>query len=220
VARAWSERPVVAASEGDWLLPYLSSFGTVGGVVGSHWPRYAVLPPTADQASDGELDPTLAATLREVLGRHTDDPGDCLAALWEGWGLVTGGMSMSWLSPGTSDAPLVRMGPTLPVEVVNAPRFSPPHRGYLLFGATFEELGPAPVATTDNWAGSHGPSLFWPTSRQWCLGVEIDVVVTIVGGSDALVDDLLTLPGAVEVDSLERLRREWHADGFPFAEDL
>jgi hypothetical protein len=57
VARAWSERPVVAASEGDWLLPYLSSFGTVGGVVGSQWPRYAVLPPTADQASDGELDP-------------------------------------------------------------------------------------------------------------------------------------------------------------------
>ena len=117
-------------------------------------------------------------------------------------------------------APVVRMGPTLPVDVVNAPRFSPPHRGHLLFGATFEELGPAPVATTDNWAGSHGPSLFWPRSRQWCSGVEIDVVVTIVGGSDALVDDLLTLPGAVEVDSLERLRREWHADGFPFAEDL
>ena len=71
---------------------------------------------------------------------------------------------------------------------------------------------------TDNWAGSHGPSLFWPRSRQWCLGVEIDVVVTIVGGTDALVDDLLTLPGAVEVDSLERLRREWHADGFPLAD--
>ncbi len=218
MARAWSERPVVAASEGDWLLPYLSSFGTVGGVVGSQWPRYAVLPPTADQASDGELDPTLAATLREVLGRHTDDPGDCVAALWEGWGLVTGGMAMSWQGPGRWDAPVVRMGPTLPVDVVNAPRFSPPHRGHLLFGATFEELGPAPVATTDNWAGSHGPSLFWPRSRQWCSGVEIDVVVTIVGGSDALVDDLLTLPGAVEVDSLERLRREWHSDGFPLAD--
>ncbi len=221
MARAWSERPVVAASEGDWLLPYLRGFGTVGGVVGSQWPRYAVLPPTADHPSDGELDPTLAATLREVLGRHTGDPADCVAALWEGWGGLAAGGSAVWLGtgvgPGTQQ---VEIGPALARDLLDAPRFSPPHRDYLLFGATLAELGPTAVATTGTWAGSHGPSLFWPRSRQWCLGVEIDVVVAIVGGSDALVDDLLTLPGAVEVDSVERPRREWHADGFPFAKDL
>jgi len=33
------------------------------------------------------------------------------------------------------------------------------------------------------------------------------------------VDDLFVLSGAVEADSAERLRREWHADRFPFAEN-
>jgi len=44
-------------------------------------------------------------------------------------------------------------------------------------------------------------------------------VVTLVGGGDELIDDLLTLPGAVEVDSVEKLHREWFAEGFPLAED-
>ena len=220
MARAWSERPALPASEGDWLLPYLRGFGTVGGVVGSQWPRYAVLPPTADHPSDGELDPTLAATLREVLGRHTDDPADCVAALWDGWGGLAGGGSAAWLGTGVGPrTQQVEIGPALSRDLVDEPRFSPPHRGYVLFEAALEDLRPTPVRASDPWPWRLGPSLFWPRSRQWCLGVEIDVVVTIIGGGHALVDDLLTLSGAVEVDSVERLCREWHGDGFPHTDD-
>lgn len=193
--RAWSELTPLPASEGDWLLPRLRGFGTVGGVVGSHWPRYAVLPPApGERGSDGELQPETAAALREVLGRHTDDPDDCVVALWEGWGCV----------------------PAVPLDV---PRLAPPHRGYLLFGATLAELDSLPVAAADAWPGRASPTLCWPRSHAWCVGVEIDVVVTLVGGGDALVDEVLALPGAQEVDSIDRLRREWHAPDSPWAAD-
>ncbi len=221
--RAWSELAPLPASDGDWLLPYLRGFGTVGGVVGSQWPRYAALPPTEGQGTDGSLDPTLAAAVREVLARHTDGPGEFVAALWEGWGGLTCGVSAVRLGPGHGCAGTTQqtqIGPALPIEVVNAPRFAPPSRGYLLFAASLHDLAPIPVVSDSNWwTGQQSPSLFWPRSRQWCLGVEIDVVVTLVGGSDALIDELLALPGAVEVDSVERLRREWFGEGFPLAQE-
>lgn len=84
-------------------------------------------------------------------------------------------------------------------------------RAYLLFAAALEDLGPLAYGP-DDW-GTASPTLFWPRSQQWCVGTEIDLIVTLVGGDDALIDEVLALSGAEEVDSIERPRRQWTALG-------
>ncbi|WP_240468004.1 hypothetical protein [Streptomyces dangxiongensis] len=38
------------------------------------------------------------------------------------------------------------------------------------------------------------PDLWWPQDRAWCLGGDVDLVSTYVGGSPALIADLLAAP--------------------------
>ncbi|MGG8406722.1 hypothetical protein ACM614_08940 [Streptomyces sp. 12297] len=38
------------------------------------------------------------------------------------------------------------------------------------------------------------PDLWWPEDRAWCVGGDVDTVSTYVGGSEALIADLLTAP--------------------------
>ena len=37
----------------------------------------------------------------------------------------------------------------------------------------------------------HSPNLWWPDDRAWCVATEIDLAWTYVGGSAALIDDVL-----------------------------
>ncbi|MFD3530722.1 hypothetical protein [Streptomyces sp. NPDC058664] len=39
------------------------------------------------------------------------------------------------------------------------------------------------------------PDLWWPEDRAWCVGGDVDLVSTYVGGSDELIADLLAAPG-------------------------
>lgn len=39
------------------------------------------------------------------------------------------------------------------------------------------------------------PNLFWPDDRAWCVASEIDFDSTLVAGSTALIEALLTAPG-------------------------
>ena len=45
------------------------------------------------------------------------------------------------------------------------------------------------------WFLPQSPSLLWPADRSWCLGTEIDVDSTLVGGPQELVDALRQAPG-------------------------
>jgi hypothetical protein len=63
-------------------------------------------------------------------------------------------------------------------------------------GLLFE--GPLAAATTMGWQMTgafrdpQSPNLFWPDDQAWCVAAEIDLDSTFVGGSVALIDDLLT----------------------------
>ncbi|MFJ3583460.1 hypothetical protein ACIPPS_14670 [Streptomyces sp. NPDC090127] len=39
------------------------------------------------------------------------------------------------------------------------------------------------------------PDLWWPQDRSWCVGGDVDLVSTYVGGSRELIDELLAAPG-------------------------
>ena len=111
----------------------------------------------------GDLEPESLAALLEVLARHTTSPHQCWFALWEGHGWVSGG-----------DA-----------------RVELPQRNYLLFGGPLDaalEIGDWPTA---EWFLPHSPNIFWSDDVSWCVATEIDLFCTYVGGSRALIDELL-----------------------------
>jgi hypothetical protein len=139
------------------------------------------LPPTADQVkspkwkgsgpNDGDLEPRSLAALLDVLGRHTTAAGGCSFCLWAGYG---------WL-PASS----ARIDLDAPAQVAL------PQRSYLLFRGPLEaalEMGYTPAP---NWFMPQSPNLFWPDDLSWCVATEIDQFCTYVGGSRALVDELL-----------------------------
>ena len=66
----------------------------------------------------------------------------------------------------------------------HATRVRLPGRDYLLFKGS--------VAQAQGW--EDGPNLWWPEDRAWCVASEIDFPYTYVGGSKALIDDILRHP--------------------------
>jgi hypothetical protein len=40
----------------------------------------------------------------------------------------------------------------------------------------------------------HSPNLWWPDDRAWCVATEIDLAWTYLGGSTALISDVLSKP--------------------------
>lgn len=70
------------------------------------------------------------------------------------------------------------------------PSFETPGRDeVLLVGTLAEAVSPM---TLDEFAEL--PDLWWPQDRAWCLGGDVDLVSTYVGGSDALIAELLAVP--------------------------
>lgn len=92
------------------------------------------------------------------------------------------------LSDAVSDdvAHAASIGPTLEL----------PGRGYVLLRADVREFtDPNWVDTAGlGWFYGHGPTpnILWPADRSWFLGSEIDFDSTLIGGSRALIDAILS----------------------------
>ncbi|WP_432029970.1 hypothetical protein [Streptomyces sp. 1222.5] len=71
------------------------------------------------------------------------------------------------------------------------PVFETPGRDEVLLSGTLADAV-SPVRT-DEFAEL--PDLWWPEDRAWCLGGDVDLVSTYIGGSPALIADLLATPG-------------------------
>ena len=138
----------------------------------------------------GTLEPSALDSLVQVLGEHTAPGTTCCFALWEGFGWIRGSPAVASFgaSPGAAGADVPA---AFDAAVVAGPRLHLPGRDHLLF------TGPLGAATQmgwwpdENWFISQSPSLFWPTSRSWCVATEIDLDSTVVAGSTALVDAVL-----------------------------
>lgn len=150
----------------------------------------------ADDDRDGWRDINLEgvvgdAQLRalcDVLARHTSTPEVCWLAEWEGWGWIGGGRAVvvSFVTDGPAPPPRTTYAPPNAL-VASAPLFGLPHRNYHLLSAPIADL----PAITDEYLEGDSPSLFWPDDHAWCVATEIDLDYTLVGGSRALIDELV-----------------------------
>jgi hypothetical protein len=162
---------------------------------------HAIAPPQVDRwygLEPGVFEPRLgvlslrqAGALVELLSQHTATPNACWLCLWEGYGylhpggarwLVSAPRSMRWRRLRLWWLRLsLRRRRRYPRA---GPRVQLPGRAYLLFKGS--------VVQARGW--EDGPNLWWPEDRAWCVASEIDFPYTYVGGSKALIDDILRHP--------------------------
>jgi hypothetical protein len=139
----------------------------------------------------GSLDADEAAVLLEILARHTDSSESCWFCLWDGWGwerravlVRKRGWSRSARRARPTKPRLV--SDPVPRYVRDGPRVTLPQRNYLLYS------GPISSALAFLESEQQTPSLWWPGDRSWCVASEIDFCWTYVGGTFALIEELLT----------------------------
>jgi hypothetical protein len=167
----WDE---VAAACGKVAHP-LMQFHTLVGVAPTEYDVDSAQW-TGSVPDHGNLEPESLAALLDVLARHTDATQRCWFCLWEGYGWPFG----TERSTGTG-APRINFDA----------RVELPQRNYVLFGGppgAALEIGHWP---TKNWFLPHSPNIFWSDDESWCVATEIDLFCTYVGGSRALIDELL-----------------------------
>jgi hypothetical protein len=148
---------------------------------------------------EGEMGADTLRVLVDVLARHTTTPDDCFFGLWDGFGDIHGSPSVGVVIADEAD-PSPRRSPWIPPafgpEVMNAPRVEIPNRSYFLFRGDLAAAGQWGAA--DLLPGHprtiNSPNLMWPADHAWFTASEIDQPWTGVGGSQALLDDLLAHP--------------------------
>jgi hypothetical protein len=126
----------------------------------------------------GRLGLDQLAVLAAVLVQHTTTPENGYLGFWAGWAeMHTGSLS--------------------PVAAANGHLLSLPGREYVLLAGDLREL------ETSGWTAIEGvewrsrfdgptPNLVWPGDLAWALATEIDFDSTLIGGSPALVDAILS----------------------------
>lgn len=166
-----------------------------------------------DEPAVGRLDRHLTEALAEVLSRHTSAPGRTFVAFWVGYGL----WPRSWFGLPTTHRP-VRESYLFqrPLDEVVTLCAEAPAVAYALGTPTgtavaWSSDGRSWTPTPDEqFAGiaAHqwqSPSAWWPADHAWATSNDTDLDSTLVGGTRALVDDLLA------DDRLEVL--PWPVDG-------
>ncbi len=143
------------------------------------------------EPEEGQTPERLALRLAAILATHTSTPEECWFAVWEGWG--EGSVSaLHMFSEGTSEAEKARLIQDWEKEqerlaewpryVRSAPVFRIPHRGYHLLRGPLSDIG--------RFYGRcrHAPSIWWPDDRAWCVGSDVDLMTTYLGGPAAAIE--------------------------------
>jgi hypothetical protein len=150
-------------------------------------------PPFDQGPSRGSLPSGSFHALVRVLAGVTPAAQPIWFCVWAGYGWSHG-----------DDSPV-------PKEVRRRPAVSLPNREYYLFGG---ELSDGAVFL-DDFMWEQSPNLFWPEDRSWCVGTEVDLACTYIGGDADLCArlrdeaQLETLPAttddALSLDDLDDL---------------
>lgn len=136
----------------------------------------------------GNLAPDLLRALCEVLAGHTGTAQSCWFCLWRGYSWMFEEQRAAGITfypagdPGDPFPPR----PCVPVPHLRGQEVELPGRNYFLYE------GPVDAATELGWwFGPQSPNLFWPQDHLWCVASEIDLYCTLVGGSEALIEELV-----------------------------
>jgi hypothetical protein len=153
-----------------------------------------------DEPTRGELLPDLVGALSVVLAPHTRTPERCWFCIWEGgWVHGPGGINVAIGASARERAEAQRQwesawGRSFPAEALSQPRVRLPGRNYVLLEGPLDSV--PEIGELLTWEGRlhfepHSPNLWWPDDRTWCVATDIDLDSTYVGGSAALVRDVL-----------------------------
>src|ERR1035437_6270763 len=126
--------------------------------------------PFVEHPDTGGLPPGQFAALCDLRATHTSTPYLCFVGVWEGY---------AWLADSEWSA-----SPTLRLD----------ERTFLV------RQGPLDIAPAVGWRASNGvfviepPTILWPTDRSWFVASDPDLDSTYIGGSDALIESLMSHP--------------------------
>jgi len=156
--------------------------------------------------STGELPDGIAQRLVAVLSAHTDQPDHGFFGIWEGWDV---GTTIFAFPNGTTDRAKQAAEEARDAEVAawrglaeSAGSIEVPQRPmHLVCGplVAIEEL-------------RDPPSLWWPTDKRWCVGTDVDLMTTYVGGSSAAVEALLADDQLEVLEVPDNQSITWEAD--------
>lgn len=113
----------------------------------------------------GSLPPAPLAALCDVLAAHTTSAGRCWFCIWDGYG---------------------RYETAFPPSVLDGPRVELPERTFFLLEGPLDAAGELNLSIYPQ-----SPNVFWPDDHAWCVTTDVDLDSTYLGGTVALVADLL-----------------------------
>lgn len=201
--------PLSDLSPADWYVGDAAPLGLRSTLGPSGFTSYARLlhgemSPGHGDRTEGHLNKEILAALCEVLAKHTTTPDDCCFALWEGYGDIHGGEPAGFLTafsgppkwPSrifTTEKPPPPIPPAFPPQVMEGPLLTANGQDHFLFGGPLSEAGQWGAASYGHGIPRdlNSPNLMWPTDRAWFVTTHIEGTWTGIGGSAALIDDLL-----------------------------
>lgn len=143
----------------------------------------------------GMLSTNKLIALCAILDGHTGTPEDCYFAVWDGWGWENPG-SYTVLTASTDNGDSETEPVPAPEEWqldLTGPRVFL-GLDYLLFSGPLRgapQIGYRASATSFE---PQSPSIFWPSDHAWCVATDIDFDSTLIGGSHALIRDVIHDP--------------------------
>ena len=146
----------------------------------------------------GELPEAPATRLAAVLAMHTTSPECSYFALWDG--VDTLGLMFSF-SEGTPEEVRDASGR---LSRKRSPRGASWCRAAQRSRLDREmRLLRGPLAAIEEFYAfyRHPPSLWWPEDRAWCVGTDVDLMSTYVGGSSASISAVLADDGLKDFPS-------------------
>jgi len=173
--------------------------------------RPAVPTPFSAPPQNGALPPASLEALSDVLARHTTTPDRCHFGLWEGYGWIDW-MAVEMRAVARLGLPnrtyLLFEGPLVAISDLGwredlsdgSLRMRALDRrsiGFRERARAFgwpnktEKVSHRPAAPSAASLHRESPNLIWPADRSWFVASEIDLDSTFVGGSTALINELL-----------------------------
>jgi hypothetical protein len=173
--------------------------------------------PWSGQPEQGTLYPPDAAVLASILRGWTAAPDQCWFCLWRGYGYAHGVGASAVLTAvrggPASEEPLAGDPPEdaaarpdfvqdpVPETVRQGPGVELPNdRVYVLYTGPVE----AAVGALGPLHAKQSANLWWPQDHAWCVGSDVDLHWTYVGGPAALIDQLV---------ADQRIEAQWASPG-------
>ncbi|WP_449373535.1 hypothetical protein [Arthrobacter psychrolactophilus] len=225
---AYAEAPLrwaeIAAAKGTVIHPAVQ-FAIMAGV--GDYEEVVLAGQRIGPPMKGELDSGQLATLAGILEAHTKTSDELFLAVWDGWGWLTGGSSVSYSftldgDQFVSNEALLEQAMKSAKEyeirrenfsaAIVGEKLNVAHglRQYFVFQGNLQDLAQPPWRDDYPGADSQTPNLAWPADRSWCMASEIDFDSTLVGGTAELIAAVVHSSGleALEVTPSSDLSSE------------